>query len=295
MSVQDFLKTSELFKSEVGDEIFMFTRENPHRLKQLIYLESMYQRTKAFLPEVDYSVRFANDFVARWWEMHLIDGLIQAGNAICPPVNHGPDICLESGDCRIWIEAVSLKQGDGPDRMPEPVYGTVMNVPTEPAILRFTNAVNAKNLKIQGYIRDGIISSDDKVIIAVNTSSLPMADLYEDPPLAVKSLLGVGHLTMMVSTDPKQTGIKDSFYARRESIFKKNKSEIDANGFMTGELQEISGVLTNYVNFMYMNTDSTYWNYLENPSSKRSFDARLLSMNGTFRRVQDGRLEVYNP
>ena len=83
----------------------------------------------------------------------------------------GPDILVEYGDFRIWIEAVTATNGapTKPDSLAKPERGQEeYTIPDERIILRYTTALYEKHKKYLEYRAQGIVTESDAYVIAVN-------------------------------------------------------------------------------------------------------------------------------
>lgn len=107
-----------------------------------------------------------------FWEVYLASVLIE--NKIDLKKKEGQnrvDFYFMDGTTKIHIEAVAPKVGDGNDL----VRPTLNNdnfedgmVPYKEILLRLTSVISGKIKNIEKKIKNGIISSNDKIILAIN-------------------------------------------------------------------------------------------------------------------------------
>src|SRR5262249_15085532 len=90
-------------------------------------LEELWRRYEPYA-DAAFTSEFAKHLDARFWEMYLATLLLTARKNLrkrdqVPSAvrDTGPDICINKGTRRIWIEAVAPEPGDHgePDRVPD--------------------------------------------------------------------------------------------------------------------------------------------------------------------------------
>lgn len=206
--------------------------------------EKFNEMYKVFAPHAD--KHFLSDlkkqFHQRTWEMYL--GYVLAKNNIAfISIDKGPDFLVKTPEGKIWIEAVACGPGEGPDRVPAMVYGIVSSVPQEEMIIRIVNSLDSKYKKFKKYLADGIISSKDKLIIAVNAGGLSHI-VDGDMPLILKAIFAIGHRTLSwpVNSDHRNITGKPGV-STREFIEKRNGSKVPTTFFLEKDRKIISAIM----------------------------------------------------
>ena len=110
----------------------------------------------------------------------------------------GPDICIQKGTRKIWIEAVSPDQGheNNPDRVADwPAKESRINVERKQrrqVELRATAALSSKIAKFKRYRDNGIVNERDLCIIAVSAGQFPLQAIQFGLSPAVTSVYPIG-------------------------------------------------------------------------------------------------------
>lgn len=186
-------------------------------------------------------------FFPFWWEMFLGATFLQNGFNLRKTDIDQPDICVESGESLIWVEATMPQRGEGADQVPErktiKEVGTAQMVPTEQIILRYTSVVCDKNKQYKERLENGTVKESDAYIIAIHSHYLKDTPPHKNIPLIVKALYPVGDLTVTFSKNQTET---ETSYSSREEVLKKNKKGIETSVFLKegkDDYKGISGVL----------------------------------------------------
>lgn len=141
----------------------------------------------------------------RYWEMYLGCCLIDRGFSVTSK-DSGPDFCINIGERKIWIEAVtaSLGKENNPDRVPEPVAKIASAAPRDKIILRYISSITEKIIKYQKYATTNIFSDKDIKIIAVSHGDLRRVGVDSDElPYIIGAVFPVGSSYLTIDT---QTG-----------------------------------------------------------------------------------------
>ncbi len=180
-------------------------------------------------------------FFPFWWEMFLGIIFLQNGFNLRKTEIDQPDICVESGESLIWVEATMPQRGEGADQVPErrATQGMAQLAPNEQIILRYTNAVDVKNNQYQERLENGTIKESDPYIIAIHSHYLKDTPPPNNIPLIVKALYPVGDLTVTFSKNQTET---ETSYSFREVIFKKNERGIETSVFMKEGKDDYTGI-----------------------------------------------------
>jgi len=202
---------------------------------------------KEFEPIADrhFLNQLKRDFHARTWEMYL--GVLFKRNGLNVASNdHGPDFVIASKP-KIWIEAVTVKQGVGIDAVPELQLNKVGDLPEDQVLLRMAQAFKEKSIKHQQYLRDHTVANGEPYCIAMNTGLLGYPDL--EIPGILKLLYGLGHLTLSI---PLGGGKPDEpRFSSRPALSKASGKSVSMGLYYQGVNSNISAVI--YSNMTVLN------------------------------------------
>lgn len=180
-------------------------------------------------------------FHERTWEMYI--GYVLAKNGVTfSSTDKGPDFLIETPDGKIWIEAVAPGPGEGPDRVPEMVYGMVSNVPQDKMLMRISSSLDAKYKKFRKYLDDGMVSPEDKLIIALNAGGFSWT-VDGDMPLILKALFAVGYRTLSRPINADMDAPLKPGVSTRTFVPKRSNSEVSTTFFLDKEHKIISAVM----------------------------------------------------
>jgi len=227
---------------EAPDAGYVATRDHPRNRDGRELCEKLW-RLYARLADPNFREDARASFLQRFWEMYLAVTLQHYGMTLIRYGNEGPEFFIESGERRIWIEAIAPKQGEGPDRVPDVKYGAAIAeyVPVEKILLRFTSALAAKRERYLAAVKKGIIRPQDGYVLAVNSRGIPRANISDGVPYFVQALLPFGPVTVIVDTSTFE--ISDTFRAYRPSVRKANAAEVSTRTFLDPESEFCSAVL----------------------------------------------------
>jgi len=201
------------------------------------------------LPNEDFVAEFTNgkpaSLAQRTWELLLAQHLHDQGHELTC-VGDGPDLRLEHGGVRIWIEAVCPEPKNLPaDWLEEPKPGEakVGTFPHEQILLRWTTAFDAKVSKLQTYLKKGIVLPTDAYIIAINGCQLgwtPGARGITQMPFGVESVFPVGPLQYLINRETRR--IEGASLSLRFSIVNHNNTAIPTTPFLDPAYAGVSAV-----------------------------------------------------
>jgi len=195
------------------------------------------------------------DFHARFWEMYLTCALLQHGQqhsySVCcpkPKKTGGPDILVEHGNHRIWIEAVVATDGDATkaDSVTKPELAQGYTVPDEKMVLRYTTAIYEKHKKYLEYRSKGIVAADDSYVIAVNGSPLSYRWAQPEIPRILEAVFPIGPIE--VTLDRKTAKIVEVGHQFRPIVYKNTGGEVSTEFFVNNQYCGISAILHSYAN-----------------------------------------------
>lgn len=217
--------------------------QNPRIVQIRAQCEALWQVYEPYADQ-HFLREIRRDFDARYWEMYLTVTLLQLGYEIHCPKPIGPDVGIVVEGQRIWFEAVAPKPGDAtsPDRVPGLVFGQMNWVPNEQMILRYLNVIQTKLTdQYPRWLRAGVTSESDALVIAVNPRALGHEFLDGIPPRIVQAALPIGGPTVTLDA---RTGTKlGEGYQYRVSISKASGSKVPTGAFLQPTGVALSGLL----------------------------------------------------
>lgn len=189
------------------------------------------------------------EHLSREWEFHIVSVLLDYGFTLKEKKwEIGPDFCIETGDKKVWVEAVSCSLGQTDPVEPMPIMGSgklysfggnIEDI-NRPRALRITNAIATKFEQYKRYLDNPEcdVSKNDCLVIAVNGNQIQH---YSRPEALFKrAVFGQGPdiLVRKAGTEKLQGG----FYKPSLTIIKKvgDREEIIPANFM--ELKEFSTI-----------------------------------------------------
>lgn len=224
-------------------------------------------------------LRSEEKFNQRLWEMFLGAALLERGKSFAA-TKGGPDICLEEGSQRIWIEAVAPTPGKGSNAVPAVIYeeaqydpdtgqplpltgrGTSASEVEDPIKLRYLAAVrnkyccrdnSRKRRGILPYIARDKTRTCDPVIVAVNSANIDQEWPSALMPAITKACFGIGVYQHHLEYNPQtqETISRGTGYTRQETAGKlsrlqNSRIEIDSSIFLTAKYRYISAILFSY-------------------------------------------------
>jgi hypothetical protein len=187
----------------------------------------------------NFLTEFVLHFHERWFEMYLGAYLIERGITLHNTAPPGPDLLAEVDSRRVWIEAICPTAGE-PGR-PDTVEFGDGYVPWDRIALRIRGAVDEKKRKYDGYLERGIVSADNRLLIAVNVSAIPYA--RDDAGRYVfRAPYGVGEL--IITYDLKTLRPVEHSHRQLASIEKlKSGQPVGVQPFIDGCMPAIAGAI----------------------------------------------------
>lgn len=216
-------------------------------------LEGLWAQYEPFA-DAQFPGNFARDPNSRFWEMYLTVELLNAGKSIRPRTNvnktdrdHGPDICIEEGNRRIWIEAICPETGTAsnldrvPDLVPISEGGMATIAPRREVELRVSSAVFDKTKQIRKYLEEGIVKSSDVCIIAISGANFVEQSFTSGIPVAATAVYPIGSRYAVFGAGGQE--IVDSGYETSISIDRTNKLSIPRYAFLDDRFSSIAGLI----------------------------------------------------
>lgn len=184
---------------------------------------------------------FKIQFSQRAWELHLGSTLLNRGYKLRNHNSAGPDFRISYEGKNIWIEAVSVKKGEGQDKVPNIEYGKAIDAPEKEMLFRLTAGLKEKYRKYLSYLKDKIINQNDLFVIAIDRSNLEHMDAQI--PLILKCLFGIGHQVLFLKKEKLQPKTEGSIWSTREKVNKISGSEVEMLMFRDSNFEGISAVI----------------------------------------------------
>lgn len=207
------------------------------------YLESLWQEYAPYA-DPDFQQNLALDTNSRVWEMYLTCTLLKNHLPVRPKKEaDGPDILIEQGENRIWIEAITPSKGEegNPDTVPEMLFGVVQRVPDEQITLRYRSAIEDKYKKYRQYLEQGTIRPPDAYIVALNSCKIENAGAELYPPRIVKAVFPIGY--PQITIDKNTHKVLGEGHQLRYYLKKTRGSIVSTDVFLDMEYRHLSGVL----------------------------------------------------
>ncbi|MDP1767522.1 MAG: hypothetical protein Q8L74_01825 [Nitrospirota bacterium] len=271
---------------------YLNTRDHPRGADHKRFVEDLWGRYYP-LADIHFREDARNHFLQRFWEMYLAVALLEHGFELHRHGDEGPEFYSYLGRERVWFEAVAPDSGNGPDQVPQLVFGEATNVPTEQILLRFTNALSEKRKKYTAALAKGIVSAEDHYVLAINSRGIRHAPYGNSIPYFIQAFLPFGPLT--ISIDVKTFEQKDSFYAYRPEVSKSNGSPVSTRTFLDEESSFCSAVLHSGVDCAnHPEQLGGDFSVLHNPRARCPLDVTVLGRCEQFS-LQDNQLHRSNP
>jgi hypothetical protein len=274
-------RTNNFFEEPHGDNaVYKFNKEHPNRQEVRDYCSKLLEHHWPYCGDNHFQQDAVENPQQRWWEMYLSWVLFKIGGFNGEVVEgEGPDFCIIlPNKKKIWIEAIAVKVGTGENEVQRPPSGQAGSLPTDKMVLRFTSAFSDKAKKIDAYVSKGIIGKEDSVIIAINTGEMRDSDLADQyPPLAVRSLLGIGDAAFKVSVHLGDEALKtddvEMVFPEQTTVKKNERTAISTQGFLNNPT--ISGVFTSARHLVDMMDAGKDLKILLNPKAQNPLDKDL--------------------
>jgi hypothetical protein len=255
------------------DLAYQNTRDHPPCAEDKRFVEQLWGRFYG-LADSHFREDARHHFLQRFWEMYLAVTLFDRGVDLHRHGDEGPEFYASVGGRRIWFEAIAPGPGDGPDRVPQLVFGAPIatDVPTEQILLRFTHALAEKKRLYDTALVKGIISPDDSYVLAINSRGIRHAPESNTLPFFIQAFLPFGPLTVLIDT--KTGKLTESFYAYRPNVSKISGSSVSTRTFLDDEASFCSAVLHSSVDCANHPAQlGGDFSVLHNPNAQRPIDA----------------------
>lgn len=201
-------------------------------------LEALWEKYEPYADK-DFRQKFRHEFLQRCWEMFVTTVCLERGlSVVRKSSTQGPDIHIQHEGKDIWIEAVVATSGQGPDAVPEMLFGVAQRVPEEEMLLRLRQSLDAKFSQYKKYIQRGIVKRGDPFVIAVSRGSIDHVET--DPPLITKCLFEIGHPVLSI---PMNGGPRELSLSHRPTIKKLSGETVPMDFFVNPVHADVSAVI----------------------------------------------------
>ncbi len=259
------------------------------------FVEFLWKNYAAFADK-NFLTDARHHFHQRFWEMYLSVTFMQRGYEVTKTPDESPDICIQLGERKLWIEAVAPGPGTGVDKIPEPEHGKVNWVPTDQITLRYLQAFDAKFKNYQKYLEKDIVSRDDIFVIAINCNKVPHAYFGSTVPYHVQALLPFGPPNVII--DVKTDSIVETGYSLKDMVLKNSGSKVEKKAFTDPKFAGVSAVMNaiHEVGGYTMNKENLGLDFdiLHNPLSINPLAANTIQWARN-RYVEDHQLFILEP
>lgn len=235
-----------------------FSGEHPRRIAVREYLASACERfVNRGLADPKFASELASGPEQKFWacvsEALIADRLRDKQFGARNTPGEGPDFLVMDGARRIWIEVMCPEPINLPAGWLNPPSGVVIDFPHEQILLRWTSAIKAKaealigssDGKQAGYIKSGLVASDDAYVIAVNGCLLrggrfPTLFGISQFPFAAEAVFPIGPYQLRI--DRETLEVVDRGHQHRPYVLNKNGARVPAYTFLDPRFNRISAI-----------------------------------------------------
>ena len=168
-------------------------------------------------------------------------------------IGKGPDLLIMNGTRKVWIEITCPEPTNISQDWLNPDPIKAIDFPHEAILLRWSNAIKTKADKLigyedgtkLGYIKSGLVNSEDAYVIAVNACLLrsgwyPVHEGISGLPFAVEAVLSVGPHQLKI--DKMTSEVVHHGHQFRSNLINHNNSQVPTSLFMNPRFNPISAI-----------------------------------------------------
>jgi hypothetical protein len=292
------MKTSpaSLFASlEATDPMYIKLRDAKPDAPQPIlrgrtFSQELWKRTSDYL-DPDLPAKATRAFHQCYWEMYLAAVLLDLDMPLVPRElrkhkgDAGPDIQVGAN---VWIEAIAVEEGNGPDAVPHFAEFEAYEVPDDQMKLRLISGLSEKRNKFERYLKNGLINTGDTCIIAVNTGLVGPLFSERFPHRAARALLGIGAEVLHIDVASKE--IVGRSLSEQSAIRKVSGNEVGQSMFLDGSCPIVSACIQSEAHWgFFPHRIGSDFVTVHNPSAATPLRRRFVA-RGTEYWVDDGQL-----
>jgi hypothetical protein len=193
----------------------------------------------------------------------------------------GPDILIENGGKKIWIETITPEPTGLPDEWINYVEGRAISVPHDKILLRWTAALKEKSEKFRKYKSEGLIGLDDICVIAINgrllrgfNGAFPEFYGISQFPFAVEAALGVGPLQIRLDIATLQAVSSEILH--RPNVQNHNRADVASNVFLDSSHEHIDALWAVDLDENVLLSKSCSMAVVHNPNCNNELPLKLL-------------------
>lgn len=229
------------------DYQYSYIRDDAELAPVKAFIEGMWQEAAPFLDR-EFPREFRTRFRDRYWELYLAAAFLHRGYQLVPREacsKARPDLCLVIHGEQVWVEAVVPSGGDGLDAVRE--KRSAGTVPEDRIVLRYRSVLEAKHKRYQEYLLKGVISPDERYVVAVSASNIPMElpPMTGEVPHPIQAVFPLGNPCVVMERDTGK--VVEVGFEDRPRIPKRSGEEISTCTFLEEEYRGISALLFSYV------------------------------------------------
>lgn len=245
----------ELFGVAVGADEMYNRLKNPepgaheYVIKGREFAERLWSRTGQYL-DVDLPEKAAQRFHQAFWEMYLAAAFMDLGLPLVPRSQRrkaglGPDLQIAPN---IWVEAIAVTAGSGPDAVPVYNDGRGHEVPEAALRLRIASGVSEKRNKFNRYLEKGIVPPNDICVVAINTAMLPpYSDFF--PPRIVRALMEFGWPQIKINLETRE--VVERGHSHEPTVKKLSGSPVGQGMFCDGSCRCLSACVWSAASYAF--------------------------------------------
>jgi len=198
----------------------------------------------------------------------------------------GPDLCIKFDKTKIWIEAVTPKMGNGPDKLERPPYMVVVKVPLDKMILRIQNSIDEKKRKYKSWMNKDFIKGNEPFILAINGSEIPFARTERELPLILRSISQFGD--QFFTFNKENFEVIDQGYHYEVSVQKVSGKTIQKDLLSNEEFSFISAFLYSCIDPLNIpNNMGDDYIFIHNPLARNKLLIGFLKLGREFYRKEN--------
>ena len=246
--------------------------DNPRYSAVKRELELMWENYQPYA-DPNFRQEFANHVHQRFWEIYLACHLLDHKRKLMPRAKQsskGPDILIEEGMRRIWIEAVAPTPGNfkNPDKVTDIRFdGTVNSVPNKELLLRVTGQLFEKAKKYRQYLEDGAVKQGDLCLIAISGGDMSGFQLLE----------GDGYIeNAFYPTRFKVSGQEEWTWRPPHRIQRTSGELIQTSVFTSPEFEHITGAIFSPDSIARLLKKESNFQYFPNPNCSQSLPQKWI-------------------
>jgi hypothetical protein len=234
------------FQPGVCNDLYCKMRDGPEDrfVKGRQYLERIWHEGAQYV-DPDSAEKATRELASVFWELQLAYAVKCAGKRLVRRdlmryvKNEGPDLFAD--EPAVWLEAVVVRCGTGPDALQYPEMGKVYNYSPDGVVLRLRSVIKDKSEQLKRHVDNGIIKPGQATVIAISGVTLPHRWSGANPPEIVRAVYPASNL--VIEIDRATNASRGHYVEYRDRVKKKHGAEISTDVFLGNELAHVSAVL----------------------------------------------------